>query len=357
MSSVPFHSKYRPKSLSRILGHEQIVTRLRGCIDSEDIPLAMLFTGPTSAGKTTLARAFAHDVNGENWKRDFTEVNAGDTRGIDDIRSLISTARYRPQGNKRRFILIDEAQQLITNPAAAQALLKPLEEPVPTTTWILCSMDPTKFTTAAGKAIANRCVQFSLDPLSDDALLKFAKRIAKGESMSYASGILPQIVENSNNEPRSLANLMQAVHQFYNGLERKPKVLTEEHVSTLLDTTESSDDRLAAVVLHALYSGQFAELQVALLEVNEPFMFVQKLIWANSFMLNSACLNGKRHRKVWPSKTAKTLQDLTRKDKITLGTFASTHAALVRVRSQAGMGIPEVDLLSAVFYELIVSRG
>ena len=41
--SDTFHEKYRPATLDRVIGHEKVVTRLKGIIASEKYPSAMLF--------------------------------------------------------------------------------------------------------------------------------------------------------------------------------------------------------------------------------------------------------------------------------------------------------------------------
>lgn len=111
-TSLPFHLKYRPPNLDKIIGHEKIVTRLKGIIESKRIPNAILLTGPSSAGKTTLARAFVASLFGvesiEKGHRDFHEMNAADTRGIEDIRDLIKVSKLSPSVAPRRVFLIDE---------------------------------------------------------------------------------------------------------------------------------------------------------------------------------------------------------------------------------------------------------
>ncbi len=223
MTAAEQHSlalKYRPQSFTDLIGHEQQVARLKGIIKSGKIPAAFLFTGPSSAGKTTLARAFAREMNGGKLGTDYVELNAADQRGIDDMRELIKLSRLRPMNAKKRIFVIDEAQQILTNQASAQVLLKPVEEPSPHTVWIFCSMDPAKFQSGTGRALANRCVQFSLEPHSEADLMKQAQRIVKGEEMKYMLAksedkkekyaLLQTVVENCNGEMRTLANIMQA---------------------------------------------------------------------------------------------------------------------------------------------------
>lgn len=352
------HSKYRPSKLDRIIGHETAVTRLKGLIASKKIPNAIAFFGPTSVGKTTLARALAFELNNKPASKQvgYKELNAADQRGIDDVRDLVKVSKFRTEGY--RIIVIDEAQQLVSNNAAAQTLLKPLEEPSPKTLWVICSMDPSKFTTGVGKAIANRCTQFVLEPHTNADLLKQALRIAKGEEMSYVltedRKVLKAVVENSNGEMRTLANLMQSLQEYYDGLEKKPKLLSAEHITNVLSSTESADDQLAVDCMIGVYSGDFAKVQLSLLSVADQFGFMKKLTWLAAFMMNVAVLKGAKHPKVWWSAPNRKLKDATADLKLKLDTLALTNATIVRVAAQASsFQIPATDLLSAELYMLI----
>ncbi len=354
-----FHLQYRPGTLDRVIGHEAAVTRLQGMVADNKLPNALAFFGPSSAGKTTLARAFAAQVNGlkaiGEGSRDYTEVNAAEARTIEDIRQLIQQAKFRPQ-NKKRIIVIDEAQGLLSNNVAAQAFLKPLEEPPKDTMWVLCSMDPAKFqSSTTGKAMINRCSQFVLKPHSQGDMLKQAVRIAKAENMSYVmddeKSVLKQVVRNCQ-EMRSLANLMETMQQYYSGMTKKPKMLGAEHISEILASTESSDDKLAVVVMAAVYQGQFKAVQRALLDVVDGFMFVNKLIYANTYVLNTTVLGGARHPKVWGSLAGRELASQSKG--VTLGTLAACNATLIEVKSLAQQfaTTPE-ELLSCKLYRLI----
>ena len=80
--------KYRPKSLDEIVGQEEIVERLKAYRESKNLP-HLLFAGPAGTGKTTSAMALARDLFGEDWRQNYSELNASDERGIDTVRTKI----------------------------------------------------------------------------------------------------------------------------------------------------------------------------------------------------------------------------------------------------------------------------
>ena len=55
--------KYRPRSLSEIVGQEAITSRLKGYVEKKDLP-HLLFSGPAGVGKTTSSVAIAQEMYG-----------------------------------------------------------------------------------------------------------------------------------------------------------------------------------------------------------------------------------------------------------------------------------------------------
>ncbi len=362
MASNDLAEKYRPKRLKEVLGHDAAVDRIRGMLQSGDIPGAFLFMGPTSAGKTTLARVLAAEINRKSVAAqgsDYKEENAASARTIEDMRDLIKLSKFRPT-NKKRIIVIDEAQQLITNATAAQAILKPLEDASKTDTiWILCTMDPTKFTSGTGKAIAGRCAQFVLKESDNSALLKQAIRIRDGEGMKYmAEDALKQVVKASNNQMRALAHLMKSVKDTYEGMAKKPKTIGAESVAEILAASESNDDAMVVSVIVNTLAGKYGLVHRALLDVAEPFPFINKLLWAAQFQLNVAVLDGKPHRKVWWNATNKAISaDLKKNGYPTLGQLGALNEMLVQLKQvSAAFAVGEIELISARIYRFIVDN-
>lgn len=358
--STAFHLKYRPTTLDRLIGHEAAVTRLRGLIASGKVPNALAFFGPSSAGKTTMARAFAAAINGvesvSQLRGDYMEINAADQKTIDDVRNLVKVSKFKPT-HKYRVIVVDEAQQLLSNQHASQVFLKPLEEPSPQTVWIICSMDPQKFATdKTGKAISNRCTQFLLEPHSDEDLLKQAKRIAKGEGMSkYVKDILDDIVRGSAREMRTLANVMQSIQQYYDGLEDKPKRLTAEAVSSVLRSVDAGDDDAALRVLVGVYANKFDQVILGALDAKDYFQFVQKLLWANSYLMYKGALGTANHSELkhW-SPLNRELASRTKKNPVPLPFLAALNVALVDLRVEMGTpGVSAPELIAARLFTAI----
>lgn len=266
-----------------------------------------------------------------------------------------STAAYvfdiQVADNENFFVVVSEDTCIL----AHNCLLKPLEEPSPDTLWILCTMDPSKLGTGNGRAIANRCTQFVLEPHTEKDLKKQCIRIIKREKMLYAKDIIDDLVQNCNGEMRTLANLLQAVQQYAEGMPKLPKKLKAEDIAAVLQTTSQSDEMLAVDVLTALYERQFTKIQRSLLDVQDGFRFVSLLLQGNLYLLNSAVLKGQKHSKLaWWSKTNKELASRVKGMKLTLGTLAHVNEALVHCKIQAANhALPAEELLSATLYRVV----
>lgn len=357
---MSFHTTYRPSTLDRIIGHEAAVTRLKGMIESGKTPTALAFFGPSGSGKTTLARAFAADINGvkkASELRDYIEHNATANKTMEDVKGWVQASKFKPS-KKKRVICIDEAQGLISNPQAAGAFLKPLEEPPADTIWVICSMEPAKFqSTETGRAILKRCNLMVLEEHTSNDLYKQGVRIAKAEEMKYVMGdenALIKKVAKQVTDMRTMANMMESLQQYYNGLKDKPKKLTEEHLATVLKSTESSDDELAYKIVLAIYQKQFKAVMRCLLDVQDGFHFVTKMQWMNNAVLNNAVLEGQRHRKGYANKWGQQLIKDAAKLKVSLGVLAAVNATIVEARAQAAtFQMEPTDMLSAKLYRLI----
>ncbi len=73
---------------------------------------------------------------------DVLEIDGASNRGIDSIRDLRDTVRYRPAKSPYKIYIIDEVHMLTTE--AFNALLKTLEEPPAHVLFIFATTEPHK---------------------------------------------------------------------------------------------------------------------------------------------------------------------------------------------------------------------
>ena len=90
--------KYRPKNFEDVKGQDRIVSRIKAMVGNKNIP-HLLFAGPAGIGKSTLALIVVKELFGEDWKENYLELNASDTRGIDVVRQEVKNfARTKSLG-------------------------------------------------------------------------------------------------------------------------------------------------------------------------------------------------------------------------------------------------------------------
>lgn len=364
-TSSGYHNIYRPTTLDEVIGNEAAVNSLRGIIAKGKYPSAILFTGPASVGKTTMARAFINQVNGpENFNVNTSEENWGADRAIDDIRRIIGTSRLRPaQGAVRRFVLADEAHGLLGNNVAANALLKTLEEPSRSTTFILCSMERDKFAAnQTGRAIATRCLNIELKTPTAEEMRKQAKRIIKGEGMKdfITSEILDAVVQSSSSSMRVLANNLELLSNLKAG--KGKGELTVEEVATAMSNGSESDDKLAMDFLSAVYARKYVAAHRKVLDVQDSFGFINKCLWLNWFVLSMLVLKGERHPKVWGNANSWALLKFVQKAfgeenierEVQLTILGEVQNGLTQLKTGAGaFAIDEKMALAAMAWPLI----
>ena len=78
---LPWVEKYRPKTLSDVVGQGEITIRLQSYVKTRNLP-HLMFAGHAGIGKTSASVALAKELFGEEYSRNFLELNAsvtGDT--------------------------------------------------------------------------------------------------------------------------------------------------------------------------------------------------------------------------------------------------------------------------------------
>ena len=145
IGELPWIEKYRPHTLTDVIGQEEITKRLSAYAKAKNMP-HLLFSGPAGVGKTSSSVALAKELFGPSYERNFLELNASDSRGIDVVRGTIKDfARTLAFDSNFKIIFLDESDALTAD--AQQALRRTMEKFTKTCRFILSCVTPdTKIT-------------------------------------------------------------------------------------------------------------------------------------------------------------------------------------------------------------------
>jgi len=237
MTSQVFYRKWRPKTLSDVVGQDHVTQTLRNAVRTGHVAHAYLFCGPRGTGKTSIGRILAKTVNchspkdgepcnvcdmcrsfNEGSAIDIIEIDAASNRGIDDIRELTDKVHYAPNAAKYKVYIIDEVHMITKE--GSNAFLKTLEEPPPHVIFILATTDPQKILST----ILSRCQRFDFRRLSNTAVIHKLDEICKSESIIIPDDALRLVARVSTGSLRDAENLLEQLVAYYGNTIELPQV-------------------------------------------------------------------------------------------------------------------------------------
>lgn len=188
-------------------GNRHLVGLLARSVHRGTLPPSLIFSGPAGAGKRRAALATAEAINclsprgeGESYDScgrcaacvrisrdahpDVAVVEPGDSGSIkiDQVREVIDSAGYRPFEGRRRVVIINDADAMAPSPQ--NALLKILEEPPPSSVFILVTARPDMLLPTVQSRCQRLRFQLAGQPTSDAEATEVARRVLERAALS-----------------------------------------------------------------------------------------------------------------------------------------------------------------------------
>lgn len=221
MAVQSLYRRYRPQRFSEIRGQDHVVKALRSAIANERESHAYLFSGPRGTGKTSTARILAkalnceHQVDGDACGEcdscrsveqgnsfDVIELDAASNTGVDDIRTVITSAALGSPGRHKVYI-VDEVHMLSKN--AAAALLKTLEEPPGHVVFVLATTDPEK----VPETIRSRTQHLQFHLLPNDVLDAHVRWVIQDAGLSLDDAAIDAVLREGGGSARDTLSALE----------------------------------------------------------------------------------------------------------------------------------------------------
>jgi DNA polymerase-3 subunit gamma/tau len=278
--------KYRPQTFNDLIGQDAMVRTLRNAFQSGRIAQAYMLTGVRGVGKTTTARIIARALNfskpgeetgptidltefGEHCQAiiesrhvDVVEMDAASHTGIDDIREIIESVRYKPAYARYKVYIIDEVHML--SKAAFNGLLKTLEEPPPHVKFIFATTEIRKVPVT----VLSRCQRFDLRRVEVPLLTQHFARLVKAEGQKAEPEALSLIARAAEGSVRDGLSILDQALAHGGGKVKSADVLAmlgladRERLYDLMDAVVGGRPKDAIEQLEALHADGADPIQI-----------------------------------------------------------------------------------------------
>ena len=253
--------KYRPSTLSEIVGNENAIRVMRrwagSWTDRTPAKRSIVLRGEPGIGKTSAALALANDYG---W--DTIEMNASDHRNAESIhrvaglgsvsQTFSSTGEFLSTNEgRRKLIILDEADNLFGREdyGGAKAIVETIRE---TNQPIILIVNDYYGLTRKASAVKTLAEKAVFSRLSERSIIGVLERICRAEEVAVGAEVLRDIAKNSGGDLRGAVNDLQmavqgrrAVESLDSGLlgKRNQEVELETALRDMFGATAARDAR------------------------------------------------------------------------------------------------------------------
>ena len=233
---VSLYRRFRPGRFSELRGQPNVVLALPGAVRDGHVSHAYLFSGPRGTGKTSTARILAMALNcavpvdGEPCGQctscveiargnsfDVRELDAASNNGVEAMRDLVAHAALGTPGRWKVYI-VDEVHMLSN--AAANALLKTLEEPPAHVVFVLATTDPQK----VPATIRSRTQHFEFRLLGAETLTQLLHDVRDQAGLGVTDADLAAAVRRGHGSARDALSALDQVVATGSAAELRPQL-------------------------------------------------------------------------------------------------------------------------------------
>lgn len=206
-SPVELHLKYRPSSLSDVIGQEAAVKSLDGMLKDNRLPHSVLLTGPSGVGKSSIAYILAGAVGCS--KHDIHIINGADDRGIEGARDIIQMARTDALFGPSKAIIIEECHQLSARKGgdSQTTLLDIIEHPPRHCYFFLTTTHPEDIL----PTLRSRLCETKLQPIANRLISDFVHDTALQEGRKITDAVCDAVSEAASGSARIALKLLHQI--------------------------------------------------------------------------------------------------------------------------------------------------
>ncbi|MDR1982416.1 MAG: DNA polymerase III subunit gamma/tau [Holosporaceae bacterium] len=281
---IPLATKYRPQRFSDVVGQDMTIKIITRGIQKNRLGSALLFSGTRGIGKTTIARILAKAFRCENHSPndpepcckcesclnfaldnqiDVIEIDAASNTGVDDVREIIESSRYRPTTGEFKIFIIDEVHML--SKSAFNALLKTLEEPPAHVKFLFATTETYKIP----ETITSRVLKFDLKRVDADLIAQHLSSVCNQENVIADAEVLSLIARAADGSIRdSFSILDQAINisennkLSYGDIRDMLNLSDEDDVMDLLKLIFSADIKSTVRKYREMVKGNASSMKI-----------------------------------------------------------------------------------------------
>ncbi|MFL2802473.1 MAG: DNA polymerase III subunit gamma/tau [Paracoccaceae bacterium] len=286
--------KYRPQTLSELIGQDTLVKVLTNSFKLNRIAHSFLLTGSRGIGKTSTARIIAKGLNclsssnnnlptvdpcgecescisiTESRHIDVIEMDAASRTGVSDVREIIDNIDYKTVYARFKVYIIDEVHMLSNS--AFNALLKTLEEPPAHVKFIFATTEILKIPTT----IISRCQRFDLERINNHLIINHLSDVCIKEKISFSESALRMISDVSEGSIRDALSILDQAIIYSDGK------LEANHIIEMLGLLNQNRSlELFEIIIEQKNSEILTELEEEIKDGIDPFSIVNGLMDIN----------------------------------------------------------------------------